>query len=339
MDIAQSSSSIREEDIRPAALMADKQQCVDWDRDYLLAHREQWVMVSCPACDGDHYRSFGDKQGFTYVECRCCGTVYTNPRPSQELLHAFYAQSKNYGYWNKHIFPATETARRVNIFRPRAAKVVEYCKEFGIEDGTLLEVGAAFGIFCEEIEAYRLFQRVIAVEPTPDLAQTCRKRGLETLQKPIEMITENFIADVVTAFEVVEHLFNPRGFIEQCVRLIRPGGLLILTCPNVRGFDVASLRMLSNTFDHEHVNYFHPRSLLDLVTRCGLTVLDIQTPGKLDAEVVRKQVVAGNYSLIGQPFLQSILIEQWEQLWSPFQEFLASNCLSSHMWLIAKRSA
>lgn len=329
---------IREEDIRPAGLMADKQKCVEWDRNFLLARRQEWVVVPCPACEADNHRPFGEKAGFVYVECCQCGTVYTNPRPSQELSHAFYAQSQNYEYWNRHIFPATEATRRANIFAPRAARIVNYCRQYGIEAGTLLEVGAAFGTFCEEIKTYGLFQRIIAVEPTPDLAATCRERGLETIEMPIEKITESGIADVVAAFEVLEHLFAPKGFILQCARLLRPGGLLFVTCPNVRGFDVATLGMLSNTFDHEHVNYFHPESLAGLVARCGFSVLDVQTPGRLDADLVRKQALAGKVDLAGQPFLRRVLVEEWERLGEPFQDFLATHGLSSHMWLVARKT-
>ena len=333
------SGVMSEEDIRPAQLMADKQECVDWDREFLLARKAQWVSVHCPACDGDTYKPFGEKSGFSYVECQCCRTVYTTPRPSQALSHEFYAQSKNYEYWNRHIFPATEVTRRASIFRPRAARVVEYCRRHGIDSGTLLEVGAAFGTFCEEIKTHALFQRVIAVEPTPDLAETCRKRGLETLETPIELIGEGAIADVVAAFEVLEHLFDPRSFIEQCARLLRSEGLLVLTCPNVQGFDVATLRMLSNTFDHEHVNYFHPRSISNLLSECGFTVVDVQTPGKLDAELVRRQVLTGKLTLDGQPFLAQVLVDQWPDLGLPFQEFLANHKMSSHMWIIARRTA
>lgn len=338
MKVTTESNAISEEDIRPAAMMAAKQACVDWDREFLLARKEQWLSVHCPACDTSTYKPFGEKIGFAYVECQCCGTVYSNPRPSQALSHEFYAQSRNYEYWNRHIFPATEATRRVSIFRPRATRVVEYCREHGIDGGTLLEVGAAFGTFCEEIRTHRMFQRVIAVEPTPDLAETCRKRGLETLETPIELISEAAIADVVAAFEVLEHLFEPREFLNRCARLLRPDGLLVLTCPNVRGFDVATLGMQSNTFDHEHVNYFHPASLAQLVTRCGFQVLDVKTPGKLDTDIVRKFVVHGTLDLSLQPFLKEVFIDDWERLGAKFQQFLSENNLSSHMWLVAKKS-
>ena len=43
----------------------------------------------------------------------------------------------------------------------------------------------------------------------------------------------------------------------------------MLTCPNVRGFDIEMLGERSATVDAEHLNYFHPASLGALLERCG----------------------------------------------------------------------
>ena len=329
--------SFSEEEIRPSEMMANKQRCVDADREYLLSRKSKWVEVVCPACQSKDSRFYGEKMGFVYVECMQCGTVYTNPRPSQKLLHDFYATSQNYEYWNRYIFPATEDVRRTRIFRPRAERVLEYCRNLGIKSHTLIEVGAGFGIFCEEVSKLSVFERIIALEPTPDLAETCRAKGLEVIELPVEKVGEYEIADVVASFEVIEHLFSPRNFVEQCARLLRPGGLLVLTCPNVRGFDVATLGMLSNTFDHEHVNYFHTESLPALLKRCSFEIIDVRTPGQLDADIVRKHALDGALDLVEQPFLREVLVERWEELGQHFQSFLAANRLSSHMWVVGRK--
>ena len=337
MEAQHESTAICEEDIRPAKLMADKDRCVAADREFLLARKSQWVQVACPACGCRKAKPYGEKAGFAYEECRDCGTIYTNPRPSLALSHEFYAHSQNYAYWNAHVFPATEEARRERIFRPRAARVAEYCRRFGLKGGVLLEVGAAFGTFCEAMREQGVCKEIIALEPTPDLAQTCRDRGLKVLECFVEEIEAADLADVVAAFEVIEHLFAPRDFIASCTRLLKPGGIVVLSCPNVRGFDVATLGVASGTFDHEHVNYFHPASLALLVERCGLTVLDVQTPGQLDADLVRKRALAGDLDLNHQPFLHEILIDRWSELGQPFQEFLAAHQLSSHLWIVAQK--
>ena len=59
------------------------------------------------------------------------------------------------------------------------------------------------------------------------------------------------------------------------------------------------------------------------VESCGFDVVDICTPGRLDAELVRNQALEGEFSLRDQPFLKQVLIEDWERMGIPFQNFLA----------------
>ena len=334
-----STSGFSENDIRPRELMAEKQKYVDADLTYLLSRHAEFVEVACPACDsGEEIFKF-EKLGFSYCECLLCGTLFMNPRPSHAVLRDFYATSQNYQFWNRHIFPATEAVRRDRIFRPRAERLSDYCRRFGVTTHTLLEVGAGFGTFCEEMRSLNLFERIVAVEPSPDLARTCRARRLEVFEMPIGEISASFTADVIASFEVIEHLFSPYDFIMQCASLLKPGGLLVITCPNYRGFDIATLKTLSNSIDHEHLNYFHTESLPLLLQRCGFDLKEVQTPGTLDAELVRKHVLSGALDLNNQPLLWEILVERWPTLGQRFQDFLAANCLSSHMWVAGMKTA
>lgn len=325
-----------EKQLRPPDMMADKRACLEADQRFLMDRKVQWEHVPCPACDADAPEPFGDKDGFAFTACGDCGTVYTNPRPSQDLLHAFYAGSQNYSYWSKHIFPATAEVRRERIFRPRAEMVADICRGTGAHGGTLIEVGAAYGLFLEEAARTGAFSRVVGVEPTPELARGCRDKGLEIIELPVEQVDRPGSADVVAAFEVIEHLHSPRGFVAGCVRMLRPGGTVILSCPNVRGFDMALLGTASDSFNHEHLNYFHPDSLSRLLTDCGLTVAEVRTPGALDAGIVRDRALAGSLSLDGQPFLEEVLLRRWDEVGAAFQRFLADNGLSSHMLVVAR---
>ena len=146
------------------------------------------------------------------------------------------------------------------------------------------------------------------------------------------------IADFVVCFEVLEHLYNPKEFIAQCYRLIRERGFLVLTCPNVKGFDISTLGTLSGTFDHEHLNYFHPTSLSRLLEENHFKIVELLTPGRLDADIVRKAVLKGDLELNQQPFLKTVLIEKWDEVGEMFQDFLVDAKLSSHMWIVAQKS-
>lgn len=332
------SRQLREADIRPDALMGEQARRFAADVAWLLRHRDRFVEVACPACASDTPEPAWTKYELTYARCRTCETVYVNPRPEPDLLREYYATSENYEYWNRVIFPASEEARRELIFRPRAERLAQLVERHGVKTRALVDVGAGFGTFAEEVARLDIFERVIALEPEPHLAQTCRSKGLEVIEASIEdegIRLEEI--DVVTSFEVIEHLFSPRAFTERCRSLLSPGGLCLLTCPNVKGFDIVVLGERANAVDVEHLNYMHPASLGRMLEQSGLEVLESQTPGRLDAELVRKKVLAGEFDLAGQPFLQQVLVDEWERAGAPFQDYLSANGLSSNMWLLARR--
>lgn len=334
---------LTESEIRPEALMAEQARLFAEDIARLMANRDAFVCVPCPACDQADYRPAFSKFGMGFVTCMQCETMYANPRPTPEHLADYYAHSQNYEYWSKAIFPASEAARREKIFKPRVQRVLEICKRFGIPGHMLLEVGAGFGIFCEEMKQADYFQRVLAVEPTPYLAEDCRRRNLSVIEKPVERITKNELLqpgetiNVIVSFEVIEHLFSPRDFLLQCASLLECGGVLMLTCPNGKGFDITVLQEKSTVVDVEHITLFNPASLTHLMEECGFEVIEQQTPGLLDAELVRKQALSGELDLSGQPFLKQILIDEWAEKGAAFQQFLIDNHLSSNMLLVGRK--
>lgn len=332
------SNIFQESEIRPVNHSENQLAAMNHDIAWLQQRKDSFIHVSCPACDSEKKFLKYEKYSFRYDECSDCGTIYMNPRADAQTLGKFSAQSENYNYWNKHIFPVTEKARREKIFVPRVDKVLHFAHEFGSGTSCLLEVGAGFGTFCEEMSSRNVFDCVIAVEPTPGLAQTCRDRGIETIEKPIEEINfpETKQVDVVVNFEVIEHLFSPREFLRQCNRMLRKNGLFVVTCPNGKGFDVVTLGTVSKTIDHEHINYFNPESLSLLLTACGFEILKKETPGVLDVDLVKNAVLNGEFSLETQPFLNEIVMNS-TQLADSFQQFLIANGLSSNMWIIAKK--
>jgi len=332
------SGNMTEDAIRPDGLMEESFRLHAIDLQWLLARRGEFVSVTCPACQADSPQPLWQKDDFSYVQCSNCQTAYLNPRPTPAMLDEYYRTAENYNFWYQHVFPASESTRRQQIAIPRVKRVLELCDRYNVIDGVLVEVGAGYGTFCAEAVHTGRFKRVIAVELTQSMAAACRKRGLEVVELPIEQVSfGDASADVMVSFEVIEHLFNPQEFLEGCARHLRPGGLLTLSCPNLKGFDVVTLGAVSQVVDPEHLNYFHPASLTLLIERCGFSAIELLTPGRLDAEIVRKRTMGGLFDLSGQPFLKQILLDEWDRLGPVFQTFLADNLLSSHMWIVARR--
>lgn len=327
---------VKEEEIRPEQLMKENAELHKEDVKKLLVYRNEFVNVSCSACNSDDYKPFFEKKGFTFVNCRKCDMCYVNPRPTFEMLTEFYTTSKSISHWEK-IFSASENTRREKIFKPRVAKVLEICKKNGIQNSVIVDVGAGFGTFCEEIKKQNFFEKIIAVEPSHDLAEVCRQKGLDVVEKLIEDAELDKV-DVITSFELIEHLFEPSGYLLSCRKTLSENGLLILTTPNAKGFDLITLGKIADNFGGpNHINYFHPHSIELLLKRCGFELIEISTPGKLDAEIVRKKVLSGEFNISEQLFLRHILLDNWESLGKIFQDFLSENKLSSHMWVVAKK--
>jgi 2-polyprenyl-3-methyl-5-hydroxy-6-metoxy-1,4-benzoquinol methylase len=306
---------------------------------WLQQHKDDFINVPCPACNSwDAIKSF-EKYEFTYMVCNHCATMYVSPRPTPAILEQFNIQSQNYEFLTKYLYPATEENRRKKIFAPRVERLAEICKRHNISKNMLVEVGAGFGTFCEEIISKKLFERVIAIEPTPDLADSCRQKKIEVIEKPIEKIFWEYdLADVIASFEVIEHLFSPRDFIKNCSKMLKPGGIIVISCPNNKGFDLLVPYNLANTVDTFHINYFNPKSLTNLLSECKFEVLETLTPGELDVELVRKKILAGEFDVSKQLFLKHILLDEYERVGDAFQKFLIDNKLSSHMWIVAKKN-
>ncbi len=330
---------LTEDDIRPRDLMEAKNELLEADKEYLRRRKSEFVMVPCPACGIEDCDAWGAKDGFRYVRCVSCATVYMRPRASIGLMEEFYRQSKNYSFWNEHIYPATEKTRRESIIKPRVARLIQYCRQFGLSGGRLLEVGAAFGTFCQCVEETGIFSEVIALEPTPELAMSCRKRGLHVIESSIEKLSlPADSVNVVAAFEVIEHLFAPGQFIGDCMRYLAPGGLLILTCPNIDSIHTRLFGDRATGIDHEHVNYFTPESLSLLIEKSGLHVLDVATPGEMDVDLLRNSLAQG-LKCDGEALLKVLLERSDDQTTALLQEIIKRTRLSSHMWMVAQKLA
>lgn len=327
---------LSEDELCPEELLAGQEAAFARDIERLHYRIKEFVDVPCPACNGRAHVPAFEKYGFAFRACTQCRTIYMSPRPSPAVMADYYANSENYAYFAAHIFPASEASRREKLHRPRLQRLLEYCDRYATTTGTLLEVGPGFGTFADVATQSRSFRRVVGIEPTPEMAAACRARGVEIIEKRVEdAVGDINNVDVVVSFEVIEHLFDPGAFVRHCSALLPTGGLLVLTCPNGLGFDVAMLGPKALAVDVEHVNLFNPESLSGLLERSGFTVLEVSTPGRLDAELVRDAALKGEVEL--DPFLRRVLLDQWVELGWPFQQFLATHKLSSHMWLVARR--
>lgn len=179
------------------------------------------------------------------------------------------------------------------------------------------------------------FKRYINIEPSKEGAILTEEKGLEVVNDFIEDVDFDFEVSAITAFELVEHLFNPIGFIKKVNSLLCDNGIFILTTPNIEGFDLVVLGKSSdNIAAPNHLNYFNPGSIGLLCEKGWFEIAHIETPGVLDADIVKNRLEEG--TRINDNFV-SLLMGKQEQVLNNFQKFLQENNLSSNMLIVARK--
>lgn len=200
----------------------------------------------------------------------------------------------------------------------------------------VVDAGAGSGVFLTELLAAAPSAQVVAVEPGEDLAEQARARGLRVVEKPVELCDElGGEADVVTSFEVIEHVHDPLEFVRAVARLAKPGGLILVTGLNGDGFDVQVLWSEAKAVSPpHHLNFLSVEGLESLFRRAGLSEIEVETPGELDVEIVRKGLAEG-LAPDAPRFLHLLLERRNGEVGATFQRFLQEARLSSHTWIWA----
>lgn len=294
-----------------------------------------FTQVRCPACGGSSHAHEFDKSGFKYVSCRTCSTLFINPRPSPGALARFYADSPSASFWVNRFFKPVAEARREKIFRPRA----EYIRDLfsGCKALTIGDIGAGFGLFLEELRRLLPENVYVAVEPSLEMSDICRKNGFETICACLEDIKcqeERF--DILTVFELMEHICDPAAFLKKVNMSLKPGGRLFLTTLNGMGFDILMLweKSKSVTPPH-HLNFFNPLSIRRLLEKAGFAVDEISTPGRLDWDIVEGMM---RNEAFDAGRLWRHVAEGWsDRQKQELQGWICRNNLSSHMRVAARK--
>jgi 2-polyprenyl-3-methyl-5-hydroxy-6-metoxy-1,4-benzoquinol methylase len=138
--------------------------------------------------------------------------------------------------------------------------------------GTLLEFGIGAGFFLKAAE--RDGWRTLGVDVMEAGVEFARTRlGLEVRLSPIEDADISLEAyDVVAMFEVIEHVSNPKDVLRRAFALLRPGGCVTISTPNIESLShrvLGSQWAVLNPF--EHLQFFSERTLGMMLSQAGFT--------------------------------------------------------------------
>ena len=197
------------------------------------------------------------------VTCQRCGHIYANPRwESHELLQT-YAAVEDETY-------VQERVGRELTFERHLQKLESITGPAG--NRTLLDVGAYIGVFVEV--ASRAGWQALGVEPSTWAVEVARQRELcvlEGTQEHPELDGRQF--DVVTMWDVIEHVADPKRELQLAYERLKPGGVLAVHTMNV---DSLFARLMGPRWPwlmSMHIHYFSRASLAGLLRACGYEIL------------------------------------------------------------------
>lgn len=197
------------------------------------------------------------------VQCRHCGFVYANPRWTAEELIGAYSAVEDQIY-------LTERQGRELTFR-KHLQALE--RQIGPANGrSLLDVGAYIGVFVEV--AKTAGWDAWGVEPSAWAAEEARRHGLNVLtgtQDAPELQGHQF--DVVTMWDVIEHVFDPTAEIGKAYHLLKPGGWLVAHTMDI---DSLTARLMGGRWPwlmDMHIHYFSRKTLAEMLRKNGFEVV------------------------------------------------------------------
>ena len=224
---------------------------------------------------GGDWRAFrcthsGYGRHHTIVQCQQCGLVYTDPRPDGHDIVETYQAVEDPLY-------VEEREGRVLTFEHHLKPLERLT---GPPNGRrLLDVGCYTGIFVEI--AARHGWEAWGVEPSCWAVEYAHAQGLHVVQGTLETtdLPEAHF-DLVTMWDVIEHVIDPRETLQQAHRLLKPDGLLV-----VHTIDIDSIfaRLMGAHWPwlmEMHLYYFSRRTLRAILEKCGYQVLSDRPQGR-----------------------------------------------------------
>jgi 2-polyprenyl-3-methyl-5-hydroxy-6-metoxy-1,4-benzoquinol methylase len=225
----------------------------------------------CPACAGTDSRPLLSAPlhpvsgSAPVLSCRSCGHRWLAvSADQQEAINGLYAEDYA-GFRDDPVFSRVvrdEIASTIAPHVPPPASVLDV----GCGNGTFLHLASEAGY------------RARGLDVSPAAADSCRKRGLHASAGDfLRADLPQF--DLVTFWDVLEHLRDPRAFLLRARSLLRPGGRVLIKVPGLGTAFFPLLaaqprltRVMLGT--PGHVQFFSPRSLAALLRACGLSAAE-----------------------------------------------------------------
>jgi len=212
----------------------------------------------------DHMLKTGN---YSVVRCPACELLYTNPRPYEKNLGAYY-QSEEY---------ISHTERKKNLreriyykvqsrMLSRKARLINKLEK---NQQRLLDVGCGIGAFAKYMQG--IGYQVVAIEPQASAREKAIEKGLQVFENQEEIQkSHKDRLDVITLWHVLEHQTRFKESLQQYHEMLAPGGWLVVAVPQYQGFDAAFYKSWWAAWDlPRHLFHFSDKTLKMAASQIG----------------------------------------------------------------------
>jgi SAM-dependent methyltransferase len=212
---------------------------------------------------------------YAIMDCRACHTMVADPRKVDPgVYNAIYAVPggapgyDRYFEYARRILRAPDPLRYLTSRVDAAWGVQRVLQQY--RAASVLEAGCGLGYFTYALQ--RAGYDVLGIDVSEEAVEKATQAygdlyKAESIESYAHTSDRKF--DAIVMVEVVEHLEDPIDAVEEAVRLLAPGGSLVLTTPNrtYYGYD----RVWSTDLPPVHLWWFSRESIQRLAQRVGCT--------------------------------------------------------------------
>ncbi|GGN15139.1 methyltransferase [Dyadobacter beijingensis] len=238
------------------------------------------TLDKCPVCQQSSFSNYLNVEDytvshkeFTIQQCNSCYFLFTNPRPSESTIGAYY-ESQDY---ISHHDEAKDLMSKVytSVRNHTIEQKVKLINSLVQPKGKLLDIGCGTGNFLSAVkqDGWQTF----GTEPDAGARDIASKRVGATIFGSIEEDTlgaEQF--DIISMWHVLEHVHKLNETIDWLQKHLKPNGRIIIAVPNPQSYDAVKYGRFWAAYDvPRHLYHFTRATMKNLVQRHGLAVKKI----------------------------------------------------------------
>lgn len=207
-------------------------------------------LEKCMWCNNSNLKYIGDRSDGTMLfECPQCGLIMRDG--------AIYDDTY---YKEDYYVDDADIIEKQNMRYQLMQYVIQ-----DLSERNVLDIGCGLGYYLEKVSS--LCKHACGVELSAWATKCCRRKGLDVYNSSIEDFNTNQTFDLITAWEVIEHVGDLKSFLYSIKRLLSKKGIFMISTPNAGSYRARKQGLQWNGFkwSPEHVYYFTATALNNLL--------------------------------------------------------------------------